>query len=85
MPTCCTTAPMALASVRLMTAVVGMLACVANATKKASAILARVGNARAEKMGADVNTAKVRKKGQRIGESHAAICASVKEITAVTP
>jgi hypothetical protein len=60
-----------------------MLAWVASATKKASAILARVGKARAEKMGAEVNTANVRKKGQKIGEIHAAICASVKEITTI--
>jgi hypothetical protein len=58
-----------------------MLAWVASATKKAKAIFARVGKARAEKMGAEVNTASVRKNGHSIGESHAAICASVTEIT----
>jgi hypothetical protein len=64
-----------------MTGIVGMLACVASATKKAKAILARVGKALEENTGADVKTAKTRRNGQNMGDTHAISWASVIVIT----
>jgi hypothetical protein len=56
--------------------------CAAKATKKDNAIRARTGTALDEKTGADVNRANVRKNGHINGDSHPAICASEKVITA---
>jgi len=53
----------------------------ATETKNDKPILARVGNALDDKTGAEVKTAKTRMNGQTIGESHRAICASLKDIT----
>ena len=64
-----------------MSGISGKLACIATATKKASATLTRRGMAREEKTGAEVKNASVRKNGQNKGDNHAAICASDMEIT----
>jgi hypothetical protein len=53
----------------------------ANATKNASAIRARTGNALEENTGADVNTASVRKKGHIKGDNHSVNWASDSVIT----
>ena len=85
-PNCCSTAPVASGPLMLTIAWPDRLGCAATATSSARAILARTGKALEEKIGAAVNTAKTRKKGQIKGDSQATICASVKAtMSAVQP
>lgn len=79
--TCCTTAPNAPGLLSPIMGISGNAAWQPRETKKANAILARAGKARDENTGAAVNIASTRKKGQKIGDSQAASCASEMEIT----
>ena len=76
--TCWITTPKACGSVSATTGCSGRPAWAHSATSIASATRVRIGTERDEKMGAEENTARMRRNGQNTGETSAMICASVK-------
>ena len=80
--TCCATAPRASRPLTLMTGWSPSTPWAHSATRKANPIFTRMGITRMENTGATENRARTRRKGHRMGESQAMICASLKVIMA---
>src|SRR5574337_20755 len=81
-PTCCSTTPNAAGSSSTIVGAAGSTAWAARATRNESASFTRTGTLRIDSTGAEVNSASTRRKGHRIGVSHAINWVSVKVSTA---